>query len=102
VASAVASTASQAATVTSRASRPSDLVWRRFAHLVDQLGQVGVGLIEKRLAAQLRTNCLLEELQRWKAALLEFVVQVVGQVGLHPWHSSNYTYMSRSENGSYS
>ena len=43
---------------------PGDLVGRRFAHLVDQLREIGVCLVKERLTAQLGANGLLEKFRR--------------------------------------
>ena len=62
-----------------------------FPDLIDQLGQVAVGLGEKLPAAKLSPYGTLQELRGGKATILHRPVQVLWKVYLEPWHTPKYT-----------
>ncbi len=64
---------------------------RRFTHLIDELGQVPVRLLDELQTPQLGANGALQELRGRELPLFDGPVQLVGKVDLQPWHTPNYT-----------
>ncbi len=66
-----------------------------LADLGDEFIEVLVGFSERVLSFQLGTKRDLEKLRGWKVALLELIMEVIGQVHLNAWHTPNYTPINR-------
>ncbi len=62
-----------------------------LANLGDEFIEVLVRFSERILSFQLGTKRDLEKLRGWKVALLELIMEVIGQVHLNAWHAPNYT-----------
>ncbi len=64
---------------------------RGFTNFGAQLADVVVGGIESVSSFEFGAQCNLEKFRGWKVATLQFVVEIVGEVDLQPWHTSNCT-----------
>lgn len=63
----------------------------RLAHLGHEFGEVPIRLIERVLSFEFGTKGDLKKLRSWQTALLELIMEVVGQIHLDTWHTPDYT-----------
>jgi hypothetical protein len=68
-----------------------------LSDLSNQLVEVPIRLGERVLSLQLGPKCDLQKLRGRKVALLELLMEVVGEVHLNPWHTPNYTPSSSAD-----
>lgn len=73
---------------------PGGLVGARLPDLGEELGEVVVGGLEELPASKLPSDRLLEERGGRQTTVLDRLVEIVGKIHLHPWHTPDYTHTS--------